>query len=74
MRTLILPIGPHKTGTTYLQQQLCERRAELLESGVLYPEAFIHPFGHHLLFRAFNSLRVDEPIQRDLEGLAAFEG
>jgi len=34
---VLVHIGPPKTGTTYLQHVLAERRAELLERGILYP-------------------------------------
>jgi hypothetical protein len=34
----VLHIGPHKTGTTYLQAAFSESRAELLAGGVLYPD------------------------------------
>lgn len=40
---LILHIGPHKTGSTAIQNFFFERGARLSERGVLYPEAGRHP-------------------------------
>ncbi len=37
MPRTVLHVGPHKTGTSYLQAALCERRPQLLEAGWLYP-------------------------------------
>jgi hypothetical protein len=37
--TLVVHIGLHKTGTTYIQNELLTRRHELLQQGVLYPLA-----------------------------------
>ncbi len=34
---LVLHVGPHKTGTTYLQANFKQQRAELLKRGWLYP-------------------------------------
>lgn len=34
---ILVHIGPPKTGTTYLQHVLADRRAELAERGILYP-------------------------------------
>ncbi len=38
MPRTVLHVGPHKTGTSYLQAALCERRPQLLEAGWLYPQ------------------------------------
>lgn len=37
--TIILHIGTHKTGTSFLQQMLCNAAAALAEMGILYPAA-----------------------------------
>ncbi|MDZ7814366.1 MAG: hypothetical protein U5L74_15295 [Ideonella sp.] len=48
---LVLHIGPHKTGTTYLQSRLLQHAAALrAHSGINYVQAGIGPqFGHHKL-------------------------
>jgi len=48
---VILHIGPHKTGTTYIQQYLLRSRARLAEIGLVYPEEFCEKPGHHALSR-----------------------
>lgn len=50
--SVILHIGPHKTGTTYIQQNLLNNRAALAGAGVAYPDAFMMmPFGHNAISR-----------------------
>jgi len=45
---LVLHIGPHKTGSTYIQKMLFENASRLTESGVLYPvDEWIYHYGHH---------------------------
>lgn len=46
MKSLILRIGPQKTGSTYLQKRLYEGRDELLVRGINYP-GDVTIFGHH---------------------------
>lgn len=49
-RSVLLHVGPHKTGTTSVQAKLAAARGELREHGVLYPG----PRGaHHAEARAF---------------------
>jgi len=49
--TILLHIGPYKTGTTAIQQSLFDQRAVLAEHGVHYPGAWRRLFreGHSLL-------------------------
>ncbi|QDG36257.1 hypothetical protein FJN13_16215 [Alteromonas mediterranea] len=50
MKKLFIHIGPHKTGSTYIQKNLSENRNELNKSGITYPERLIGPqWGHHKL-------------------------
>lgn len=55
MQPLILHIGTHKTGTTFIQRFLASFQQELLFEGILYPTSGrpkatgSHQFGHHLL-------------------------
>jgi len=51
---IVLHIGPHKTGTTYIQHQFQNYRDKLLESGWLYPDVGCPPqmAAHHDLAHA----------------------
>ena len=50
MSRFVLHIGPHKTGTTYIQKHLFEKRDLLRREGVLYPSTGVNiQFGHHAL-------------------------
>ena len=55
--TLFVHVGPHKTGTTYLQHRLVTDRDLLAsEAGLLYPRtAQDYLWGHHSLREAFTS-------------------
>lgn len=58
-RKLILHVGEHKTGSTYLQKRLSTERAYLAGHGIWYPEEFISIFGHHRI-AAFLQWQIDE--------------
>ena len=45
----IVHIGPHKTGTTYLQHAFTQMRPVLRGRGVSYPEPWGSIHGHHIL-------------------------
>jgi hypothetical protein len=49
---VVLHIGPHKTGTTYIQQNLLNNRAALAQAGVVYPDTFLMLAGHNAINRA----------------------
>lgn len=50
MKKLYLHIGPHKTGSTYIQKTFFENREKLASAGLLYPDENIGPqWGHHQL-------------------------
>ncbi|WP_289027919.1 hypothetical protein [uncultured Paraglaciecola sp.] len=50
MKKLYIHIGPHKTGSTYIQKNLFECSQELLTAGIFYPERLVGPqWGHHQL-------------------------
>ena len=49
MTNIILHIGPHKTGSTYIQKNFFEAREALLEKDIYYPTEFSRLYGHHLL-------------------------
>ena len=46
-RQIILHVGPHKTGSTALQQSFLAMRDRLAGRGILYPKAGLMFFGHH---------------------------
>lgn len=46
-RRLIIHVGQHKTGSTYIQKRLLDDRERLATHGVLYPSKFIEIYGHH---------------------------
>ncbi len=48
-KRLILHVGQHKTGSTYVQKRLIDDRARLATFGILYPAEYISMFGHHLI-------------------------
>jgi hypothetical protein len=51
----LIHIGPHKTGTTYLQHAFSQLRSELAARGVLYPDTWGNMHGHHRLVEAVAS-------------------
>ncbi len=55
---LLIHIGTHKTGTTYLQNALASNRDKLQHVGVIYPEVTPHP-NHHGLIAHWNHLHAD---------------
>src|SRR4029453_16249123 len=83
-RVLILHVGPHKTGTSYIQQRLVADRDLLLERAkVVYPKTGQDIlYGHHSLATMFRdaSPRPDEirSLRQELStgdtGLPSCEG
>ncbi len=62
-RTLILHVGPHKTGSTYLQNRLLKNRETLLSHGWDYPELGLRQFAQH---RIYQWLRGNETAAGDV--------
>jgi hypothetical protein len=60
-KRLILHVGPHKTGSTYLQHRLLKSRNSLREYLWEYPDFGIQQFAHHKIYSwlANNSADVD---------------
>lgn len=56
-QSVILHVGPHKTGSTYLQYRLTRARPELAEYGIAYPDVGFAVFGHHGLVDHLRSER-----------------
>jgi hypothetical protein len=53
-RKIVLHIGPHKTGSTYLQHRLLKSRAALNAAGWEYPEYALSQFAQHQLYHWLN--------------------
>lgn len=49
MKKLILHIGPHKTGSTYIQKKLLDNSKQLEDNGWIYPSVGLVHFGQHEL-------------------------
>lgn len=57
-KRVFLHIGPHKTGSTYIQKMLVEYRPQLREYGYEYPEVGQEAeFGHHRIVQALTAAR-----------------
>lgn len=59
MKKLILHVGPHKTGSTYIQSLLHNNRSTLSQHGIAYPDIYNRRFGHHYLLS--NLIRPKDP-------------
>lgn len=46
---IVLHVGPHKTGSTYLQKRIFENLCHLREQGIFVPKTGWIPHGHHKL-------------------------
>lgn len=57
MARLVIHVGPHKTGSTYIQYGLLNNREKLLERGVLYPDCFFDEGVTWCHFGLFSMLR-----------------
>ena len=65
MSRFVIHVGPHKTGSTYIQHGLLINRDRLLERGALYPDCFFEEDINWCHFGLFNMLRQGR--QHDLE-------
>lgn len=73
MSRVLIHIGAHKTGTTYLQQVLARLRPALRSRGVVFPEKWsdsVDQPGHRGLYDALNAERIDA-ARRDIAELLA---
>ncbi|NQZ04538.1 hypothetical protein [Idiomarina sp.] len=53
-KKLYLHIGPHKTGSTYIQKRFFDDQEEIKSFGYAYPATCLEPlWGHHKLVEAF---------------------
>jgi len=70
MKKLYIHIGPHKTGSTYIQKSLFENRTRLLEGGLDYPDLLVGPqWGHHKLVEAIKR-REQDVVQQFVDSLS----
>lgn len=58
MTRFILHVGPHKTGTTYIQSHFRKYRPQLRELGIDYPDEWCVPGVDHCHFGLFRQLRA----------------
>jgi len=63
---LYLHIGPHKTGSSYLQKLLTHHRQKLFEFGISYPDILFSLNGHHKIAHYFRKNTPKEDIFNDL--------
>jgi hypothetical protein len=69
-RRLVLHVGPHKTGSTYLQNRLLKNRDSLLSYGWDYPELGLRQFAQH---RIYHWLQGHEAAAGDVSDAAMGE-
>lgn len=70
MKKIYLHIGPHKTGSTYIQKVLFDSRKLLSDKGLYYPDNLIGPqWGHHKLVEAIKQ-RNEKEINLFLQKLS----
>ncbi|MBE9166058.1 sulfotransferase domain-containing protein [Pleurocapsales cyanobacterium LEGE 06147] len=79
MQRLILHIGTHKTGTTFIQRFLASVQEQLLSEGILYPTAGrpkatgTHQYGHHLLGWSATKMKSFGFVKRKQDWLDVLE-
>ncbi|MFK4017909.1 hypothetical protein [Cobetia marina] len=66
MQNLILHMGPHKTGSTYLQKCFHEKSQVLSQSDIIYPKNYYLFYGHHYLLNALNGQDDVEDVKSTL--------
>lgn len=69
--SITLHIGPHKTGTTAIQQWLLDNRAALLEAGIYYPVPESEGPGHALIAWDTRGRFIDQPSHARFEQAVA---
>ena len=72
-KKLYLHVGPHKTGSTYLQRMFSENRLALAESGITYPEVFGNLLGHHELYEYLSAETIGREFKTKICQLAELE-
>lgn len=74
MKEIIFHIGPHKTASTYIQNQLHDNKDILADCGLTYPDTFYEDRGHHILARSIYRKTYDDNFHSQLNKLNALEG
>lgn len=73
MSTIYLHVGPHKTGSSYLQN-LWNTHTEVLEkNGLIYPKTFYRANGHHQLTAHLLTDNFGKEFQKDAAYLNALQ-
>lgn len=70
MRSLILHIGRHKTGTSSIQKKFVENQKAVLDAGVFYPLLGLRGYGHHIIAEKLsrqNIRKKGEEVYHDQE-------
>ncbi len=73
MSTIYLHVGPHKTGTTYLQKLWENNTESLAKNRLLYPKIFYTANGQHHFVTHLLANNFDETFQQAVEFLNAAE-
>ncbi len=60
-------MGPHKTGSTYIQKRLHENKQALQNAGLSYPDVYYLFFGHHYLLNALNGNESSSRIRKNFD-------
>ncbi len=69
MTHFVIHTGPHKTGTSYLQEGLTKLRPDLTKRGIHYPTIW-GPIAHHKLLERLKSI-PDPVLEAEFEALRA---
>ncbi len=67
MKRVIIHVGPHKTGSTYIQKALFVNRKYLKSKGVSYPKIYMLAVGQHYLVDALRSKQDVKKIRQKIE-------
>lgn len=70
MSNLYLHVGPHKTGSSYLQKLWTDNRNKLASKGIVYPnEVFFSMNGHHRLANSLIAGKVNAEMRKHIKKL-----
>lgn len=70
MTRYVVHIGPHKTGTSYLQESFTRLQPLLAARGICYPDTWGNARGHHLIGERLARGELDV-LQQEFDDLAA---
>jgi len=70
MDRIVFHVGPHKTGTTYIQSLLHNNKDTLEFNGVCYPDVYYLHFGHHYLLNELQGNNSAEEVRKKITGAA----